>query len=148
MHLPIPVLPLADFFGFTLPQFGAIVIPIVGICFAGMVVFCGMYFQHRRRILWHETARIALEKGQPVPEASPDAPNSPWQSPAAAAPGARARVYLIGGLINLGIGAGIAIAFMNIAPVVSYLSAIPACIGVALLIGAAVESHVAKKSRD
>ena len=24
----------------------------------------GMYFAHRRRVMWHETARIALEKGQ------------------------------------------------------------------------------------
>ena len=32
----------------------------------------GMYFGHRRRVLWHETARIAPEKGQPIPPLSPD----------------------------------------------------------------------------
>jgi hypothetical protein len=52
--------------------------------FAGIIFGCGipiaivctsLYFKHRKEALWHETARIALEKGQPLPP-RPDADGS------------------------------------------------------------------------
>ena len=44
---------------------------IVGIIFtAGVaIVFIALYFYNQRRRQWHETVRIALEKGQPIPTA-------------------------------------------------------------------------------
>ncbi len=36
-----------------------------------IVVSSSLYFRHKREELWHETARIALEKGQPVPARPP-----------------------------------------------------------------------------
>ncbi len=44
-----------------------LILPLAGIALAGVVVVCSLYFQHRRREMWHETARVALEKGQPLP---------------------------------------------------------------------------------
>ena len=43
------------------------------IIFAFVIVIFGIkrYFQWKRYQLWHETARIALDKGQPVPAAEP-----------------------------------------------------------------------------
>src|SRR5437660_1130186 len=42
---------------------------IGGLTFAAVMALGGMYFRHRQIALWHETARVALEKGQPVPAA-------------------------------------------------------------------------------
>jgi hypothetical protein len=48
-----------------------LLIPIFGIvfgCAIPIIIVCAvLYFKHRKEALWHETARIALEKGQPVP---------------------------------------------------------------------------------
>ncbi|MDO8540925.1 MAG: sigma-70 family RNA polymerase sigma factor [Opitutaceae bacterium] len=38
-----------------------------GLSFTAFVIVSTFYFQHRKRQLWHETARLALEKGQPLP---------------------------------------------------------------------------------
>ena len=47
-------------------------IPLFGIvfgCSIPIVIVCAsLYYKHRRDALWHETARIALEKGQPIPQ--------------------------------------------------------------------------------
>ncbi|MBC7369411.1 MAG: hypothetical protein H7343_21805 [Undibacterium sp.] len=42
---------------------------IVGVVFttAAVIFFIALYFGNQRRRQWHETARIALEKGQPIP---------------------------------------------------------------------------------
>jgi hypothetical protein len=52
--------------GEYIPFFGML-IPIT----AMFVVVAGQYFKNQSRKMWHETARIALEKGQPVPLAPP-----------------------------------------------------------------------------
>jgi Domain of unknown function (DUF6249) len=56
-------------------HFFALLIPILGIVFGcGLpiaIVGLLLYFKHRKEVLWHETARLALEKGQPIP-ARPD----------------------------------------------------------------------------
>ncbi|QYM80042.1 hypothetical protein K0B96_05325 [Horticoccus luteus] len=44
-------------------------IPISAISGGVLIVFLSMYFAHERRRLWHDTARVALEKGQPLPPA-------------------------------------------------------------------------------
>jgi len=42
-------------------------IPIVLFFIAMLIVVANLYFKNQSRRMWHETARIALEKGQPVP---------------------------------------------------------------------------------
>jgi hypothetical protein len=108
----------------------------------------GMYFQHRRRALWHETARIALEKGQPIPEPSPD--SSGWNPSTTSGPAAseharqnRVRGMLVGGLINIAVGVGMFVAFRQMPGLpaqAAYFGAVPAFIGVALMLGAIVDS--------
>ncbi len=116
-----------------------------GVFFGGL----GMYFHHRRQTMWHETARIALEKGQPVPPA-PDAP--PWNEEARATTaetirGHRIRGYLIGGLINIAVGSGLYLALAQFSPATAYFAAIPGFIGVALILAAAIEVLMGRANR-
>jgi len=93
--------------------------------------------------MWHQTARIALEKGQPLP---PMGENGELAKPGEPMP--RWRGLMIGGLINLGVGAGLYIALgaiPNTAFNVGLFGCIPFFIGVALLVGAIIEALAARK---
>lgn len=123
----------------------AIFVPIAGLVFAAVFGLAGMYFHHRKQELWHQTARVALEKGQPLPPMLEGMENAPTNY---ANPQARWRGYFIGGLINIGVGAALYIALGQIPNThfnVGYFGLIPGFVGVALLIGAAVEAFVSKK---
>jgi hypothetical protein len=123
----------------------AIIVPMVGMIFAGFVIIVSAHFNHRRQELWHETARIALEKGQPLP-AIPGAFDSQTQSTASNQP--RWRGYLIGGLINIAVGAGIFFALGSIpnpAFNIGFFGFIPGFIGVALLLGAVIEAMASRR---
>ncbi|HVU17635.1 MAG TPA: DUF6249 domain-containing protein [Candidatus Didemnitutus sp.] len=90
------------------------------------IVF-GIKHSQRQQELWHETARIALEKGQPLPpmpdgmkaETKPEARSNDFRS----------------GLILIGVGGGLYFFFeaMNL-PFLRFVGAIPGFIGVALLL--------------
>jgi hypothetical protein len=45
----------------------ALLIPIAAMALAGVIIVAGLVFKYHQRRLWHETARAALEKGQPLP---------------------------------------------------------------------------------
>jgi hypothetical protein len=118
--------------------------------------FLGMYLGHRRRILWHETARLALEKGQPIPPPYPDvAPTNPLESAAMStadrelatsrARGYRIRGYILGGLINLAVGAGLYFALTQVSPQAATFAAIPGFIGIAFLAMALIEYLFSRK---
>lgn len=128
------------------PWMMGVFIPIVVLAVGCIIVVSGMYFEHRRRQLWHETARIALEKGQPVPAAVAESNFLGTQAPKPADPGSRSRGYFISGVMNIAIGIGLVISFQHFLPLVSYLAAIPICIGVALLIGSWVEKRASRNS--
>lgn len=64
--MPTPLLAALLDFNFA-PHMIAIVVPIAGMILGGIMAVSAMYFSHQRRQLWHETARIALERGQPLP---------------------------------------------------------------------------------
>ncbi len=87
-----------------------------------------MYFHHQRRVLWHETARIALEKGQPLPPGL-SASNSSDHSQSS--PGNDIR----GGLISIAVGAGLYLFFegFGMGPL-RFVGAIPAFVGLAMLL--------------
>lgn len=123
----------------------------LGLVFGGLA----MYFQHRRRTLWHETARIALEKGQPIPEPSPD--RDEWEAGMPGTPDAaersrqnRVRGMVLGGLINIAVGFGMFIGFRHMPGLpaqAAYFGAIPAFVGAALLLGAVLEFTLFRQPR-
>ena len=48
-------------------QWIAIAAILGGLTFTILLIVFGLKFVQRRQELWHETARVALEKGQPLP---------------------------------------------------------------------------------
>jgi len=144
MHLDLHSLSLAFL---DLPPWSvAIIVPVASLVFVGVLIVSGMYFHNRRREMWHQTARLALEKGQPLPPSFEGF--GPSDAPAANVRQARWRGYLISGLINLGIGAGLFLALSQIPGTafnVGYFGCIPGFIGIALLIGAVIEAIASRK---
>lgn len=124
----------------------SVIIPLAGMILAGVIIVTTMYFGHRRQELWHQTARIALEKGQPLPP-FPDAPGLHEAAANSANTQPRWRGYMIGGLINLAIGAGLFVSLSRISGTpfnVGYLGCIPGFIGIALLLGAGIEASASR----
>lgn len=119
--MPFLLPPLAAFMGG--PQITVILIILLSISIplAGIIGY--FYTQQRREKLWHETARLALEKGLPIPAPPPSAESdhaAPFASPP---PGVSHEQWdrgrreskrdrdLKGGLVLLGIG--IALSYAN-----------------------------------
>jgi hypothetical protein len=138
MHLQFPVTPLA--FLNMEPWMIAIVIPVVAMLFGGTMGIAAMYFSHRRRELWHQTTRLALEKGQPLP-AMPD------ESERRPDPKEETSNDFRGGLVLIGVGFGLFLFLQQVAGrSVGYVGAIPGFIGVALLISGVVRASMARKN--
>lgn len=101
-------------------------IPVAGIIFGcgiGIIaIISGVSYAKKEQELWHETARIALENGQPVPPNPSNKKNG----------GKRNDIRV--GLILIAVATGIYLFLSAIAiPQVAYVGAIPGLIGVALL---------------
>ena len=105
------------------------IVSIVGGMFMGpVVIFIVFRSIQQRHQLWHETARIALEKGQPLPPMPADvAPPPPTEDK----PANDIRT----GLILIATGAGLFL-FLNalVGRGLGLVGAIPGFIGVALLL--------------
>lgn len=131
-----------------------IIAAVGGMLIAISVPLAALYFIHKRRELWHQTARLALEKGQPLPPAAqlgedledfppPNANLAEWQ----AARRAEARSQTVkGGLVLLALGAGLQVFLFSVHARVGWIGAIPGFIGLALLIHAVFETLVFKSS--
>ena len=104
------------------------IVSIVGSFLIGpIVIFIVFRSIQRRHELWHETARVALEKGQPLPPMPADVAPSPEQ----AMPTNDIRT----GLILIAGGAGLYLFLGSlISRSMGYVGAIPGFIGVALLL--------------
>lgn len=101
-----------------------------GMLIAIVVIVGGLIIAHHRQKLWHETARLALEKGQALPAQLDEAPQSqPRQR--TDGPGRDLRR----GLILIATGAGLYL-FLDalVGRALGYVGAIPGFIGVALLL--------------
>lgn len=106
-------------------------IPIVsivgGMLIASICIIGGLITANRRQAMWHETARIALEKGQPLPrlpedEDEPKRDRSPAND-------------IRAGLVLIAVGAGLFLFLGGLgAAKVGMVGAIPGLIGVALLL--------------
>jgi hypothetical protein len=123
-HLPL-IFGAASHVGMQL----VMIIAICGMILGLIMGMAGMYFAHQRQRLWHETARLALEKGQPIP-ANPDEHHSP---------GAKRTDLnqhdLRGGLVLIAVGMGVYFFLAAVADQrVAWLGAVPGFIGIALVV--------------
>lgn len=133
-----------------------IVIAVIGfVLIALLVPVAAIYFHHRKRHLWHETARLALEKNQPVPPILAEEAENDLRPPAGvsfadwqAAKRAESRSHATkGGLVLIGVGAGLYLLFGAAGGgQMRWVGAIPGFIGVALLVHVLFESLLAKSS--
>jgi hypothetical protein len=127
LHHSSPLLALLGLGGAEL----AVIATIMGIIFGGIMGIAGMFFAHQRKKLAHDVARLALEKGQPVPsEFAGDEHRRPDR------PGTDLNQHdLRGGLVLIGVGAGVYLFLDAVADHrVALLGAVPAFIGIALLV--------------
>ena len=124
-------LPLPAILGLGPTEF-VVIITILAIPVALVIVVAGLYFRHQQEKLWHETARIALEKGQPMP---------PMRDEKEARPGSRdAAQDFRAGLVLVGVGVGLYF-FLGFG-----FAALVGSIGVALLVYSACVALFAKKN--
>ncbi len=128
------------------PLYFLMTIPIVGMIFALLVVALTAHFRDREQLRRHETARLALEKGQAIPVFS-DAWNANVPRPA------RQRSWvglMIGGFVNLAVGVGAYIMLCSIqgAYEARWFGMIPGLIGVALLLSALIVGLTSRTPTD
>lgn len=107
---------------FVLLQFGLI------FAFVIVIVAIANWRRFRQEKLWHDTARLALEKGQPLP-----AGMTPDNLSASCRRGGRNRPWndLRGGLVLIAVGTGVYLAIPGPARLWGFM---PGMIGVALLV--------------
>lgn len=118
-------------FGLSLADLG-ILIGFTAIVACVIIAISAFYFEHQRKKLWHETARIALEKGQPLPPRREE--DEPRDSSRNLANDLRA------GLVLMGVGGGLYfILGRGIAAVVGF-------IGLALVLYALIAPLRAKRN--
>jgi hypothetical protein len=129
--MSLSALPACLAFAVSFSHAIAIVIPVAALILAGVIVVSALYFQNRRRELWHETARLALEKGQPLP-AIPDEDATSAQRQREQDDGTN---DFRAGLILLGTGIGLFF-FLGrfVKHELGYVGAVPGFIGLGLLL--------------
>ena len=119
--MPLPL--LAEISGGHLVAISAI---LGGLAFTILLILFGLKFVQRRQELWHETARVALEKGQPLPPLPRDMREEEQ---------AEDSNDIRSGLILIATGAGLYLFFVSLfGGWMKYIGAIPGFIGVALLL--------------
>ena len=124
---------LPQFGAFFSPTMVAILVPIAAIALGGVIAVCGMYFHHQQKRLLHDTARLALEKGQPLPPELIAELSDAGHVNAAHRNQPRNDIRV--GLILIAVGVGLYLFFgaMSLQSL-RFAGAIPGLIGVALLL--------------
>jgi len=126
-------------FSFNLGESASVIIPLAALILGGVIVVSALYFHNRRRELWHQTARLALEKGQPLPILPDD------DTPRSADSGSAAN-DIRAGLVLIAVGVGLYLFLGNfISRALGYVGAIPGFIGVALLLFGTVRALTQSK---
>ncbi len=133
------------FFHPVLASWDTGVIAVVGAyCIPIFIVGLSFIFRYRRRKLMHETLRLLIEKGQPIP---PGLLNEPWQSEAWKGYQPARRNDLRRGLIWAAIGLALLLGDASLGGLpgtgfhVSRIGLIPLFIGVAFIICWMVEGR-------
>ncbi|HET7536936.1 MAG TPA: DUF6249 domain-containing protein [Candidatus Didemnitutus sp.] len=125
-------LPLADIS--NLPWVAIIAVG-GSLCIGPFVIYIVFSSIQRRHEMWHQTARIALEKGQPLPPMPADVAAPPESN--------RPPNDIRNGLVLIAVGAGLFLflsQFLSLA--LGYVGAIPGFIGVALLLHGLIHALV------
>lgn len=105
---------------------------LLGMLIPIVAIISGTRHVQRREQLWHETARIALEKGQPLPPKF-EGEDTHWKSK-------RPQNDFRSGLIMVAVGAGLYLFFSEFAANwLRFIGAIPGFIGLALLLYATLQ---------
>ena len=133
---------LAALFDFNIsPHMIAIVVPIAGMIFGGVMAISALYFRLQRKRLWHETARLALEKGQPLPAELAAEDRPPLRN--------RRHRDLRTGLILIGVSSGIFVFLRSVgAGEAAAIAAIPGFIGLGLFIFGLISLFTEAKSPE
>jgi hypothetical protein len=128
------------------PIMWVMMVPISVFFVGGVIAVAAIAMKNQERARWHETARLALSKGLPIPN-MPDP-----ETPRAAPPNRhRQRMGMItAGLINIAVGIGLYVGLSAIpgAWVARDFAFIPGLCGVALLLGAAIDLLLARTFPD
>ena len=137
--LPMPLLPLAEISG---AQWIAIAAILGGLTFTILLIIFGLKYVQRRQELWHETARVALEKGQPLPPLPRDMQPAKEEEK-------EDESDFRSGLVLIAVGAGLYLfvkflfaGWMGMA----YVGTIPGFIGVALLLHGICQAAFGRKN--
>jgi hypothetical protein len=133
--------------------FISVVAIILSLSIPIVAIITTFYAKHRREQMWHETARIALEKGQPIPSRPLSDEELRHQPPPAEANLAnwdrhqrarRRRKDARNGLVLIAIGAALAGGHFE----AKFISYVPLFIGFALLLNALLDALFSNKSDD
>lgn len=127
------------------PVMYIMMLPISVFVIMGVVAVVAIAFRSQERERWHETARMALEKGLPVPA-------MPTNATAYAPPSRhRQRMALITpGLINVAIGVGLyaGLSAIQEAREGRLFALVPGLIGVALILSAVIDMALSPRIPD
>ena len=145
---------LSEFHPGEFVPFAGMMIPIVILALIFGLIATSLYFRGKERERWHETVRLALEKGHPIPNM-----NEVLSAPIAQALSARLapecrhrqRMGLVtGGLVNIAVGIGLYYGLSEMPGVqfARYFALIPGLIGVALLLSALIDAVFSDKPSD
>jgi hypothetical protein len=114
-----------------------------GIILTIVIIVGGLMIAYHRQKQWHETARLAMEKGVPLPPL-PDMPPAAQAEFSDNGPGRDFRA----GLISLATGAGLFLCLdALLGRWMAYVGAIPGFIGIALILYATGSLIFSRKDR-
>ncbi len=152
-HLLPPGL-LSEFHPGEFVPFMGMMIPIVILALVFGLIATNLYFKSKERERWHETVRLALEKGHPIPNMN-EALSAPIEQALTSrlAPDSRQkqRMGLVtGGLVNVAVGIGLYFGLSEMPGVqfARFFALIPGLIGVALLISALIDAIFSDRHSD
>ena len=152
-HLLPPGL-LSEFHPGEFVPFVGMMIPILILALVFGLIATSLYFKSKERERWHETVRLALEKGHPIPNMA-EALSAPVAEALCArlAPESRhkQRMGLVtGGLVNIAVGIGLYFGLSEMPEVrfARFFALIPGLIGVARLISALIDSLISARKPD
>lgn len=128
------------------PIMYVMLVPIMVIVIFAIIVVINMALKNQERERWHETARLAIQKGVPLPPMPEDAQ-------AVDVPRSRhkQRMGLItSGLVNIGVGFGVFLGLSHIDGVggVRFWGLIPSLIGIALVLAAVIDILLSRNLQD
>jgi hypothetical protein len=135
------------FSAITIQELAKVLIPLAALIVGGVIAVVAMVLSHQRRKLWHETARLALEKGQPLPSPEPE-----HHADTPSAKDERREHDLRGGLVLIGVGLGLYLFFLHLSPPgiygLAFLATIPGFIGIALILHWLITALLRSKKSD